>query len=226
MSASESICAPNFEVAFSIRARRPSMPSRKAASSTITTAGLEAALEGRSRMPDRPAQIASTVIRLGSIMRSGISRMRGPPLAMRLERLERRAHRSGDPHRGACRRRRRIRPAPSRRRPPSGRRRRAAWRSSGRKTSTREPKRIRPKRSPAPIVAAGLGPADDAARHQAGDLHDGDRAVRALDDQAVALVLVAGLVEFGIEELARPMLDPGDAAAHRARGSHGRKRRS
>ena len=57
-------------------------------------------------------------------------------------------------------------------------------------------------------VAAGLGPADDAARDEAGDLHDGDRAVRAFDDEAVALVLLARLVELGIEEFSGPVFDP------------------
>jgi len=47
---------------------------------TITTAGSKRPSKPK-RMPDRPAQMASTVTRLGSTMRIGISRMRGPPLA-------------------------------------------------------------------------------------------------------------------------------------------------
>ena len=64
-------------------------------------------------------------------------------------------------------------------------------------------------------IGACFGPADDAARHQPGDLHGNDSAVRALDHQPVALVLAACLVELGVEELAGAVLDPGDAATHR-----------
>jgi hypothetical protein len=77
------------------------------------------------------------------------------------------------------------------------------------------PKRIRPKRSPVAPGSARLRPAQDPPRDQPGDLHDADlAAVRHLDDQAVALVVLARLVQRGVEELARPV---GDRRAHGAR---------
>src|SRR5690606_39702550 len=60
-----------------------------------------------------------------------------------------------------------------------------------------------------------LDPADDPACNETGDLHDRDRTVGTLDHQAVALVFFARLVELGIEELARTVVDAGDAAARR-----------
>ena len=42
--------------------------------------------------------------------------------------------------------------------------------------------------------------ADDAARDQAGDLHDAERAGRVLDHHAVALIVFARLVEIGAEK--------------------------
>src|SRR5690606_25000085 len=60
----------------------------------------------------------------------------------------------------------------------------------------------------------GLHPADDAARDEAGDLHDADLAVMRLDDHPVALVVFARLVKFGIDELARPILDLRHLSAH------------
>ena len=64
-------------------------------------------------------------------------------------------------------------------------------------------------------IAALLGPADDSPCHEPGDLHGSNSAVRTVDDDAVALVLMARLVEFGIQKFTRPMLDLGDPAAHR-----------
>src|SRR5690606_23012321 len=77
MSASESICTPNRDVAFRRRAMRPSIPSRKAASSTMATAVSKRPSKA-SLMPVRPAQMASTVMRFGTISRTGISLSRGP----------------------------------------------------------------------------------------------------------------------------------------------------
>ncbi|CAH1651816.1 hypothetical protein BOSEA31B_10697 [Hyphomicrobiales bacterium] len=55
----------------------------------------------------------------------------------------------------------------------------------------------------------------DAAGNQPGDLHDADDAGGRLDRQRVALVVVARLVELGIEEEAGRIGDLGDAAGHR-----------
>src|SRR5262249_5755974 len=58
---------------------------------------------------------------------------------------------------------------------------------------------------------------DDAPRDQAGDLHHPDAvAARRHDDEAVALVVLARLVEIGIDEGAGVIGDALDAAAHRA----------
>ena len=125
MSARESICAPNFEVAFIMRASRPSMPSRKAAKSTIATAVSKRASKA-SLIPDRPAQIASTVTRLGRTMRSGISRMRGPLLpcgGKGRKAISRSAPAASQPGH-------RTRRSRSRRQPPSGQPRRARRHSS------------------------------------------------------------------------------------------------
>src|SRR5690606_29566224 len=61
---------------------------------------------------------------------------------------------------------------------------------------------------------SGLDPAEDAPSHQTGDLHHGNRPVRTVYDQAIALVLRARLVQLGIEETACPMLDPAYASPH------------
>ena len=71
-----------------------------------------------------------------------------------------------------------------------------------------------------------LDEADDAPRHQTGDLDDADRPVRALDDDAVPLVALARLVELGVEELARRVGDLRRPCRRAARGSRGSRRRS
>ena len=140
---------------------RPSMPSRKAANSTIATA-ISKRCSKASRMPDRPAQIARTVIRLGIRHAQRDLADARPAPAVRFEAVEEPGHR-------AARGLKRSGPAASPRLPPnsaitvspptaSGRRRRAASPAGGRKTSTREPKRIRPKRSPTPMRVVRLRP--------------------------------------------------------------------
>src|SRR5690606_1571494 len=57
--------------------------------------------------------------------------------------------------------------------------------------------------------------ADAAARHAPGDLHEGDLAGRRIENEAVALIVLAGLVELGIEKLAGAIGYAADAAAHR-----------
>src|SRR5579871_611414 len=57
----------------------------------------------------------------------------------------------------------------------------------------------------------------DAARHQAGDLDDADAGARGRrDKEAVALVVLARLVEIRVDEGARPVRHPLDAAGDRA----------
>src|SRR5450759_3170346 len=58
--------------------------------------------------------------------------------------------------------------------------------------------------------------ADDAARHQAGDLHHGDARAGGGDHQRIALIVGARLVEVGVEELAWLIDDFLDAAGDRA----------
>ena len=51
----------------------------------------------------------------------------------------------------------------------------------------------------------------DPSRHQSGDLNNSHRAVLAFDDQSIAFVFLACLVEIRIDELARRVdnfLDP------------------
>ena len=59
---------------------------------------------------------------------------------------------------------------------------------------------------------AGLGPADDAAGEEAGDLLDLDRELAVLDDEGVLLVEDVGVCAHGIEEEAAPVVDVGDGA--------------
>ena len=40
----------------------------------------------------------------------------------------------------------------------------------------------------------------DAPRHQAGDLDDADLDAAGIDDEGAALIVLAGLVEFGVQE--------------------------
>src|SRR5690606_38322823 len=58
--------------------------------------------------------------------------------------------------------------------------------------------------------------AENPARHQARNLHHADPPARAVNYEAVALVLIAGLVELGIEELAGAIGDARDLAAYRS----------
>src|SRR5262249_24770739 len=74
-SAKLSSSAPKREVPLSIRATRPSMPSRMAANTIAATAHSSLASIA-SRMAVRPAHSASRVIRLGTSVRTGIWRKR------------------------------------------------------------------------------------------------------------------------------------------------------
>jgi hypothetical protein len=124
-------------------------------------------------MPDRPAQIASTVIRLGSTRRSGISRMRGPPRPCGSKGWNGAAP-SGDPHQ------RRIAALPpnsaSTVSPAT-----AVWPTAtrGNRMGGQEDVDARAEADQAETladgdVAADIGPAEDAAGDEAGDLHRRD----------------------------------------------------
>src|ERR1700754_2263892 len=54
--------------------------------------------------------------------------------------------------------------------------------------------------------------ADDAPRHQAGDLDHADASLRRRDDKRIALIVLARLVELGVDEGARAIGDAVDAA--------------
>src|SRR5690606_15638355 len=64
-------------------------------------------------------------------------------------------------------------------------------------------------------LVCGLRPAHDAASNETGDLNDANWTVAGLDHEAIAFVLLARLVEIRVQELARTMLDHGDAAPDR-----------
>ena len=68
-----------------------------------------------------------------------------------------------------------------------------------------------------PIVAPSCDEADDAPRDQARDLHDAEAPAGAVDDDAVAFVVLARLVEVGVEEQPRLVGDAGDACRRPAR---------
>src|SRR3981189_2104942 len=97
----------------------------------------------------------------------------------------------------------------------------AVWPSAtiGRTPSGREGAGPRAEADQAEALAGPDGDAfahegDDPAGDQAGDLHHHDAsAARGGDDEAVALVVLARLVEIGIEEGARVIGDALDAAA-------------
>ncbi len=167
-------------------------------------------------MPDRPAQIASTVIRLGMSMRSGISWRRGPPLPCGSNLWK-------NPAIGAAYE---IRTSGVAALPPNSAITvsppTAVWPIADSRRRLPGQVHVEPRAEtdqPDALASAdvriGLDETDDTAGHKAGHLDDADRTVGAVDHQAVALVLAARLVEIGIEEFARPMLDAGDLAAHR-----------
>src|SRR5690349_5014159 len=56
----------------------------------------------------------------------------------------------------------------------------------------------------------------DAPRNKARDLDHADTAVRRGDNQRVTFVVLTGLVEFGIDERARPIRDAIDPAGYGA----------
>src|SRR6187401_3532430 len=60
-----------------------------------------------------------------------------------------------------------------------------------------------------------FGPAHDAPRDQAGDLYYADTAFVGCDQEGVAFVVLARLVEIGIEEFSRRVGDALDPAGHR-----------
>ena len=73
-----------------------------------------------------------------------------------------------------------------------------------------------PKRSPADDVLPFPHETDDPARDQTGDLHHADAAGAGRNDQAVALIVEARLVEVGIKEFAGLIDDLLNAPRRRA----------
>src|ERR1700716_1062848 len=79
---------------------------------------------------------------------------------------------------------------------------------SGRNTSRREPDQAQPFADADRLAFANER--HDAARHEARDLDHADTALGRGDHQRVALIVLARLVEFGIDEGARPVGDAVD----------------
>jgi len=71
---------------------------------------------------------------------------------------------------------------------------------------------------------ARLDEGNDAPRDKAGDLRKAHaQAIAALDHEVLALVLLARLVEIGVEELARNVDDAADRCRRSACGSRARR---
>ena len=74
---------------------------------------------------------------------------------------------------------------------------------------------MRPMRSPGVRERAFVREADDPSRDEAGDLDDAEATRGRIDDDAVALVVLARLVEVGVEEQTGMIDDLRDAALDR-----------
>ena len=211
-SASESNSAPKREVPFSARAMRPSRPSSTAAAAIALTAhSIEPSKANRIAV--NPRHNASSVMRLGMSRRSGTARNRRTR-----SRVARggRGDRFGLVHRGRPSRKRISSggiAAAAPRRPDMRDHRLAGDRSA---VEADDDARVfghvdvdaRTKADQSEAIARGqmcalFDEADDAPRDQAGDLHHAEDARRGLDDDPVALVVLARLVEVGAEEKTR-----------------------
>ena len=73
----------------------------------------------------------------------------------------------------------------------------------------REPNFMRPMRSPRSTVSPFVNAADDSTGQDADDLPEDDRPAVALDPDFIQLVVVGRLL-VGRQELAGPVVDPGD----------------
>src|SRR5438874_7547987 len=198
LSLNESSSAPNLLCARSNRAMRPSSPSSTPAS-TIAPIAFSQSLKSPDLVaeiakptPVSPKHRASVVIALGIIARNGIRR--GSPSSI-------------------------IGWYPS----PECRGRRCRGSSLRRSRAAPTARAERPSRQEDVDAAAEADQADPLARHdhiafahegddpagdEAGDLRKADlQAVRTFDQQMLALVVFAGFVEIGVDELARHISD-------------------
>src|SRR5690606_38057909 len=160
---------------FISRASLPSIPSRKAANSTIVTAVSKRPSKAK-RMHERPTQMESTVTRLGSTMRSGIPRKRVPPVPWGGKGLFTTQPILVDPHERRCRGAAEL----GEDRLPGDRG--LADRNAQRRVPRHEHVDAGAEADEAEAladrdVAAGLCPADDAPRDEARHLHRRHRSV-------------------------------------------------
>src|SRR5262245_48403871 len=236
-SARLSSSAPKREVPLSMRATRPSMPSRIAANTIAATAHSSLASIAR-RIAVRPAHSASSVMRFGTSVRTGIWRKRRRFCAGRVgsngvvsmdssiagdfwrrhgsanssSRTRCLADPEGEfPGRGAQVRNHGL-----------ARNRGLPFRHQGARALRQIDIDARAEADHAdalagPDTCAFAREGDDAPGNQACDLHDNDARRAGTDDEGVALVVLARLIEVGVDESARlvdDLLDPaGDGAA-------------
>src|SRR3989344_1696039 len=201
-SDSESSSAPNLLCARSNRAIRPSMPSSTPAKITAPIAYSNCPPIA-NRTPVSPTQSASTVIALGGKARRLMPPMRRPaasagissPAAILLADAVEEV-RGADPRTDGFARQRALAEQDLRRRARGQIDVDAAAESD----------------QPDPLAGRDILPhADerqDAPRHQPGDLGKADAyPVAALDDEMLAFILLARLVEVGVEEFSRDIDD-------------------
>src|SRR5688500_9761902 len=204
-SDSESSSAPNRLLARSSRAIRPSMPSRTPAMTTQPIAACQFSAIAK-RTPVSPKHKASAVTALGTIARNAMPRSRGAASVIWPWSLAG----AGQPGIGAD----------------LGDHGFAADRPLAEQDA-----------GPGAVGQIDVDPASEAdqadplagldavafaderqdpAGDQAGDLGEADlHAVGTLDDEMLALIVLARLVEVGVEEFARHIGDAADAAADR-----------
>src|SRR6202166_2465635 len=233
-SARLSSSAPNFDCPLIMRATRPSRPSSTAANTIAPTANsIRPSVE--SRIAVSPAQIASKVMKLGTSIRTGIGRNRrrrnsgdlGSKAIMPIHIASAGPlrHWGGE---AAIRARRWLIGAVG----PAG----VAELEIGQDGLARDrglafgdqrfgafrqvyvEARAEADQSE-PLAGADrlafADEADDPPRHQACDLDHADTALRRGDHQRITLVVLARLVELGIDEGARPIGDAVDPPRHR-----------
>src|SRR4051794_18438752 len=235
-SARLSSSAPNFDCPLIMRATRPSMPSSTAANTIAATANsIRPSVD--SRIAVSPAQIASSVTTLGTSIRTGIGRNRRRRISgflgskgicmasLHIASADRLRHRGdGRPFRqpgwliGA------VNPAAVAQ-PEIGQNRLPGHRGlalGNQRFGAFGQVYVEPRAEadqPEPLAGADHLPfahkRDNSTRHQARDLNHADAAVRRRDHQRITLIVLARLVEFGVDEGARPVRDPVDPTRHR-----------
>src|SRR5579872_140924 len=217
-SASESSSAPKREVPFRARAMLPSRPSRTAASAIAMTAH-SILSSSEKRIAVRPRQSARSVTRLGSSRRSGTPRNRRPdgtlPRGDTADSLLSGAYipsaRPERPHRldgfHVCDH---------------------GLPSDGARIDADENLRVvrqidvdaRTEPDQAETIAgaktrAFIDEANNPPRNEAGDLHHAEDAGLSFDDETIALIILAGLVEIRVEKKTRLVSDLGDPSGDR-----------